>query len=188
MLKLRGEKMKMFKKNKKSGFTLMEMLVVITIISILAAAMVMGYGSMTKTAQRAKAVEAISQAAQALVFLRDKHGGVWPKKVLSQAGSDGSGKGMDKDVAKAFAAKGLLGVAKDEKGDPIGINAFGVFDPWAEAVLKKSKATVDSTVSSGGKVRDHIIYFAVDGEGEGITEATVGGETIRVRASAIACR
>ena len=42
MLKLRGEKMKMFKKNKKSGFTLMEMLVVITIISILAAAMVMG--------------------------------------------------------------------------------------------------------------------------------------------------
>ena len=41
-------------------------------------------------------------------------------------------------------------------------------------------------VPSGGKVQDHIIYYAVDDDGDGFTDATVGGENVKVRASAIA--
>ena len=188
--------MKMFKKDRKSGFTLMEMLVVLTIISILAAAMVVGYGSMTRTAQRAKAAEAVSQAASALVILRDKCSGVWPKAIRANHGSDGNGKGMVEDVAKVFARKGLLGISynksssgKEDDGSDIklvGISRFGVVDPWAESVLKKASANLTSKVSTGGTVQDHIIYYAVDEDGDGITEATVGGEKLEIRAGAVA--
>lgn len=173
------------KLKKTSGFTLIELLVVMTIISILAAAMVMGYGSMTRTAQRAKAAEAVSQAAQGLSILLSRTG-TWPAAIISHHGGDGTGKGMVEDVASEFASRSLLGVAKGTDGKPVGISRFGVVDPWAEAVLKNKNATISSRVSTGGTVQDHIIYYAVDVDGSGITEATVGGESIRVRATAIA--
>jgi prepilin-type N-terminal cleavage/methylation domain-containing protein len=177
--------MKMFKKDKKSGFTLMELLVVMTIIAILASAMVMGYGSVTRTAQRQKASEAVSQTAQALSILLNKTGS-WPAEIISYHGKDGAGRGMVKDVAKVFAKHNLLGISKDKSGEPIGISRFGVVDPWAEAVLKKEKATQSSRVSSGGTVLDHIIYYAVDEDGDGITVASVSGQTLEIRATAVA--
>ena len=172
------------KLKKKSGFTLIELLVVMTIIAILASAMVMGYGRMTQTAQRAKAAEAVSQAAQGLSILLSRTG-TWPAAIISHHGGDGTGKGMVMEVAKEFAARNLLGVAKGADGNPVGISRFGVVDPWAEAVLKKKNSTIASRVSTGGTVQDHIIYYAIDVEGSGITEATVGGESIKVRATAI---
>ena len=41
-------------------------------------------------------------------------------------------------------------------------------------------------VPSGGTVRDHVIYYALDTDLDGITEAKVCGETVKVRANAIA--
>ena len=51
---------------KKSGFTLVEMLVVIGIIAILAAASMVGYSKVVKSARRAKNQELVSNAATAL--------------------------------------------------------------------------------------------------------------------------
>ena len=171
---------------RSSGFTLIELMVVIGIIAILSGALMMGFGRITKTAQRAKAVEAIANAASALPILRQKNGNAWPKVILDYGGADGQGKGMVVDVAKKFAEKGLLGVSSDSSNNPIGISRCGVVDPWAEAVLKRQNADISTKVPAGGTVQNHIIYFAVDTDGDGITEATVGGQNIKVRAEAIA--
>ena len=178
--------------SKNKGFTLIEMLVVIGIIAILSGALLMGFGRVTKAAQRAKAVEAVSEAAQALVILRQKNDGVWPADITSFGGSDGSGKGMVEKVALKFAEYNMLGIAykKDEENENtiklLGISRCGVVDPWAEAVLKRSqKADAATKVPAGGTVQDHIIYFAVDTDGDGITVANVGGQAVQVRAEAI---
>ena len=171
------------KKNK--GFTLIEMLVVIGIIAILSGAMMMGFGRITKSAQRAKAVEAVSNAMQALVILRQKSSNVWPEDILKTEGADGQGKGMVEDVAKKFAEKNLLGISTKD-GKLIGVSRCGVVDPWAEAVLKRPQSNASTKVPSGGTVQDHIIYYAVDRDGDGITEASVGGQNVKVRAEAIA--
>ncbi len=174
-------------KTKNKGFTLIEMLVVIGIIAILSGALMIGFGRVTKSAQRAKATELVSQAAQALVILRQKNDGVWPAVLSGNfGGGDGAGRGMVADVAKAFGNSKLLGIAM-KGGLPIGISRCGVVDPWAEAVLKRdSNAQIGSAVPSGGTVQDHIIYFAVDDDGDGFTTATVGGQQVNVRAEAIA--
>ena len=172
---------------KDKGFTLVEVLVVIGIIAVLSGALMMGFGRMTKSAQRAKATEAVSQVAQALVILRQKNDNVWPPVVSGNfGGADGSGKGIVVDVAKRLAKFDLLDIAT--KGDNlVGISRCGVVDPWAESVLKRSEdANSETKVPSGGTVQDHIIYFAVDIDGDGITEATVGGQDVKVRAEAIA--
>jgi hypothetical protein len=41
-------------------------------------------------------------------------------------------------------------------------------------------------VLSGGTIRDHVVYFAIDTDLDGITEAKVCGEQVKVRANAIA--
>ena len=65
--------------DKKRGFTLIEILVVIGIIAVLSGALMMGFGRVTRSAQRAKATELVSQAAQALVILRQKNpNNTWP--------------------------------------------------------------------------------------------------------------
>ena len=177
----------------KRGFTLIEMLVVIGIIAVLSGALMMGFGRITKSAQRAKATELVSQAAQALVILHHTDG-TWPSAVINFGGGDGDGtadKGMVKDVAEVLAQYNLLSVACKDRAKkdytPIGVSRCGVVDPWAEAVLKRDKnADAGSQVPSGGTVRDHIIYFAVDEDGDGITTASVGREQVNVRAEAIA--
>ena len=166
------------------------MLVVIGIIAVLSGALMVGFGRVTKAAQRAKATELVSQAAQALAIMRQKNDNAWPSAV-SFGGGDGAGRGMVVDVARKLAEHKLLSVAcKDwDKQDytPIGVSRYGVLDPWAEAVLKRNNnATIASKVPSGGTVQDHIIYFAVDRDGDGITEASVGGQSVNVRAEAIA--
>lgn len=180
--------------NNKRGFTLIELMVVIGIIAILSGALMMGFSRITKSAQRAKAVETVSNVAQALVILRHKNGNAWPKVILDYEGADGQGKGMVVDVTKKFAEKSLLSISSKNPNPssgtanytPIGVNRCGLVDPWAEAVLKRPRADVSTKVPSGGTVQDHIIYYAVDRDGDGITEASVGGQNIKVRAEAIA--
>jgi len=175
---------------KNKGFTLIEILVVIGIIAILSGALMMGFGRMTGSAQRAKATELVSQAAQTLVIMRQNEKNKrWPS-VVSFGGADGDGKGMVVDVARKLAELKLLNVAckNREKKDytPVGISRCGVVDPWAEAVLKRNvNADLGTKVPSGGTVQNHIIYFAVDEDGDGITTASVGGQQVNVRAEAI---
>ena len=179
----------------KRGFTLIEMLVVMGIIAVLTGSLIVGFGRISKTAQRAKAQETVSNAASALSILLQQNG-AWPKKIIDCAGSNNEGKGMTKEIASIFARKKLMGVSYDVNSTdytPIGTDRCGIVDPWAVAVLKRSVAAYENTkVPSGGTVKDHRIYYAIDEDGDGIVgqgeDVQVGNPPtkIRVRATAIA--
>ncbi len=177
----------------RKGFTLIEMLVVLGIIAVLSGALLVGFGRVTKSAQRVRAQETVSNVATALNILLQRKG-AWPKELLTAYGStggmDGEGKGCVEDVARVFAKNNLLGISYKTSDGVItlqGSDRCGIVDPWAVAVLKRSLNNNQSTaVPSGGTVKSHIIYYAIDTDLDGITEAKVCRDDIKVRASAIA--
>lgn len=178
-------------KREKNGFTLIEMLVVMGIIAVLAGTLLVGMGRIRKTAQRAKAQEIVSNAATALgvIFQSEMN---WPQLLIKNNNSDHN---LNENTSKVFVRFKLLGVSYDTQSFDIanrkgvikltGIDRFGIVDPWAAAVLKRDKtATKGSKVPTGGTVEDHILYYAIDVDGDGVTEAKVNGKTVRVRAPA----
>ena len=188
----------------KKGFTMLEMLVVVGIIAILAGASMLGYSKIVKSAKKAKTQELVSNAATALTHILSANDGVWPDELLKGL-KNGNGR-LDADKARNFLSRryNLLGLAYNQKDvGPAGTDDFlknktwddlkligkdrcGVVDADAEAVLKRSKqATTGAKVPSGGTVEDHILYFAIDEDGNGFTEAQVeGGGTLKIRATA----
>ena len=180
----------------KLGFTLVEMLVVIGIIAVLSAAAMVGYSKVVKSAKKAKTQELVSNAAAALTQILSKNGDVWPEYLTDQVDAKGNGR-LDKEVSKVFVRYNLLGLSykrKDKSGgdgpdniELTGKDRCGVVDAEAEAVLKRSQTAVDGTkVPSGKTVKEHVLYFAIDKKGTGITEASVeGGGTLKIRAVAV---
>lgn len=168
----------------RTGFTLVEMLVVIGIIVILIGASIGGYSKMTKSAERSKAQELVSNAATALTVYFQQEG-VWPKRIISVGAKDGR---LDERVAYILAKKGLFSLSTGDS-KLIGADRFGIVTPWAMQTIKRE----GNSASTGSKVRgtnstveDHILHFAVDLDGDGIVEgANVGGTSIDVRATAI---
>ena len=158
----------------KKGFTLMEMVVVVGIIGILMAALLSGFGKAPKKAERAKCQELVSNIATAMTAFFDENG-AWPQRVIQN--SNGTS-GMDRDFAGWLKT---IGVSVDTDG----AERYGVVSPWAQAMLKNSKsATESSKVFGGGTVRSHRLLYAVDLDGDGIIEASVGGENVKIRATA----
>ncbi|MDD6031528.1 MAG: type II secretion system protein [Kiritimatiellae bacterium] len=182
---------------RKLGFTMIEMLVVMGIIAILSGALMAGFGRVTKSAQRARAQETVSNVATSLTAMLQKKGR-WPTEedgaIKKHGGSDGSGYGTVEQVARVFGKLGFMNISyKGGTGTGmqlIGTDRCGIVDPWAQAVLKRTKGGQgtgkDLTVPSGGKVQDHVVYYAIDEDLDGIVEAQVCGERVKVRASAIA--
>lgn len=172
---------------KQQGFTLVEMLVVMGIIAVLVGSLVAGFSRMTKTAQKAKAQETVSNAATALAAILTNEGR-WPKAVLSQSGQQ-----MNEKVAVALARRGLMSVTYKTTTDndgttvytPDGVDKYGILDPWGAAVLKRSPSGGSGqSVPSGRTVADHLLWFAVDKDGDGVI-TTAEGAPVDVRASAI---
>lgn len=174
---------------KKSGFTLVEMLVVIGIIAVLSAAGMVGYSRVIKSARKAKTVELVSNVATALTHILTKEG-TWPEELL-QNGGNGQ---LDKDVAKVFIRYNLLGLSYNQKTGSegnytlIGKDRCGIVDAEAEAVLKRNKRAQESTpVPSGKTVREHILYYAIDEDGDGFTDVRLkdSGMQLKIRATAV---
>ena len=174
---------------KKSGFTLVEMLVVIGIIAVLSAAGMVGYSRIIKSARKAKTVELVSNAATALTHILNKEG-TWPEELL-QNGGNGQ---LDKDIAKVFIRYNLLGLSYNQKSGSegnytlVGKDRCGIVDAEAEAVLKGNKRAQESTpVPSGKTVREHILYYAIDEDGDGFTNVRMrdSGMQLKVRATAV---
>lgn len=176
----------------KKGFTLIEMLVVIGIIAVLVGASIGGFSAMTRTAEKAKCQELVSNVATALTVMFQQEG-VWPKRLAKNGASDGQ---LDADVAYAFVAgptKYLsLSNSGAKNGRLTGIDRFGVVSPWAVSLIKRkgNGASLSDVVSAGPNgsmtVKDHILHYALDLDGDGIIQgANVGGQVIDVRATAI---
>ena len=174
---------------KKSGFTLVEMLVVIGIIAVLAAASMIGYTRIIKSARKTKNVELVANVATALTYILTKEGS-WPEELLQ--GSENSQ--LDKNVAKVFIRYNLLGLSYNQKTGSegnytlTGKDRCGIVDAEAEAVLKRNKRANESTsVPSGKSVQEHILYYAIDDDGDGFTYATLkdSGKQLKIRATAV---
>lgn len=167
----------------RSGFTLIEMLVVIGIITVLIGASIGGFSQMTKSAEKAKAQELVSNVATALSALFQQEG-AWPKRLAANGGSDGE---LNEKTAYALVA----GTTKylsltTENGKLAGLDRFGVVTPWATAVIKRkgTAASLSDKVSGTTTVQDHILHYALDLDGNGVVEANVGGEAVKIRATA----
>lgn len=168
------------------GFTLVEMLVVMGIIAVLIAASLGGYSAMTKSAEKQKCQELVSNTATALTALfNDK--GYWPEALLK--GNAGQDAQLDEKAAYPLAVGNYMSLAYDKaKKATIGLDACGVVDPWALVVVKRagSGASASTPVPGGKTVGDHVLHYALDLDGNGIVEgASVGGTPIDVRATAI---
>ena len=173
----------------KKGFTLIEMLVVIGIIAVLVGASVGGFSAMTRTAEKAKCQELVSNVATALTVMFQQEGS-WPKRLAKNGATDGQ---LDADAAYAFVAGSTKYLSlSSANGRLIGLDRFGVVSPWAAALLKRkgSSASLSDVVSAGPNgqmtVQDHILHYALDLDGDGIIQgASVGNQSIDVRATAI---
>ena len=167
----------------RRGFTLIEMLVVIGIIAILTGAAIGSFSAMTKTAEKAKAQELVSNAATALTALFQQEG-AWPKRLISN-----NNKQLDKDAAVPLAKGGYFSLTTKGSGSDMqlsGLDKFGIVTPWASAVIKRrgTNAQLGDSVTGTTKVQDHILYYAIDLSGQGVVQATVGGESVKIRATA----
>lgn len=179
----------------KKGFTLMEMLIVIGIISVLMGITIGTLGGFSKKAKRAKDQEIVSNAATALnIILQNKR--EWPVELLNAQTKDTTGSlVLDENACLAFIKNNLLDIAsKNENGkkrvDPQGPDRFGILDSAAADVVKRGSTSVQlSTIVPGYKtekktVQDHRIRFAIDNDYDGFTEVQIAGETYKVRANA----
>ena len=166
-----------------SGFTLIEMLVVIGIISVLIGATIGGYSAMTRTAEKAKAQELCSNVATALTAIFQEEG-AWPKRLIAEGQSDGK---LDARTAYALVSGKRKTFSLTKNGNQLGgHDRFGIISPWAMAVVKRlgSSASLGSMVGTK-TVEDHILHFALDLDGDGkILGANVGGQSIDIRATA----
>lgn len=167
--------------NLDSGFTLIEMLVVIGIIAVLTGASIAGYSKMVKSAERAKCQELVSNVATALTALYQREG-AWPKRLISN-GASGDGE-LNKEAALPLAKGGYFSLGHTDT-KLIGADRFGILTPWAAAVVKKRGTGASEGDAVGSKtVKDHILRYALDLEGRGVVEANVGGATVKIRATA----
>ena len=163
----------------KKGFTLIEMLVVIGIIAALIAASFGGYSAMIRSAERARATDLVKQVATALSVMYEANDGTWPLRIARTGETGGE---LD-DMAAYSLVEGSTKYLNlmHSGGKLIGNDRFGVLDPWGLTIMKQrgQSATL-------GDVRKHLLWFAVDTDGDGIISgAKVGGEDVNVRATAI---
>lgn len=164
----------------RKAFTLVEMLVVIGIIAVLVGASIGGFAGMTRAAENKKCQELVANTATALTYLfQDK--GMWPKCLRNGA----SAQLLDKSAALALAKTMSLTTSNSQLA---GLDRFGIVTPWAMTVIKRkgNSASESSVVPSGGTIKDHILRYAIDDDGDGIIKnVSVGGESVSVRATAI---
>ena len=168
----------------RSGFSLVEMLVVIGILAVLIGASIGGYSAMTRRAEAARGRELVSNVATALNILFQRQGH-WPKRLLTESQGNGH---LTEEASRCLVENGLMSLMRDSSTKKlIGLDRCGIVTPWATTALKRHSLTDDGLsirVPSGGTVEDHQLRFALDDDGDGIVEVRLATKTVKVRTNA----
>ena len=157
----------------KKGFTLVEILVALGILGLLMGVLTYSFASAPEKANKAKCYTFVKQVEVALGLVE------WTPRLYDNMNNE---TGLDEVTAYPIARK-LDYKTKD--GKMAGYGRFGVVTPWAEQAIKQNgnSAELSTLVPTGGTIKDHRLRFALDADGDGITEAQVGGEALRIRAN-----
>ena len=167
----------------RRGFTLVEMLVVIGILAVLIGIGISSFSSSTKKAQRTRGQELVSNVTTALEAIYQREGS-WPRRILANGASDGR---LDESVAYELAKRKTLTLTYDkDTKKTTGLDRCGVVTPWALDTIKSvgQSANNGTYVRTGGTVKDHVLHYAVDTDGDGYVDASVGGASVHIRGSA----
>ena len=154
---------------RRGGFTLVEMLVVIGIISILLASIMPAYTYIQKVALQTRAQELVSNAATALTLYIERER-VWPDEILQSRGV------FDEKVCYVLQDVGLLDVTTlsgyDNDGKPK-INKdspdrFGLLDPWGQKLLKRNP----KMTTASEDIKKHLLQFRIDTDFNGMVTSS----------------
>jgi len=163
------------------GFTLVEMLVVIGILGLLAAALVGSFSHIKMTARQAQAQTLASETATALsLYLQQERG--WGDVLLTK-------EEMDKEACGVLQEKRLFDLTtykKDSSGNMTAeintesLDRFGLLDPWGRALLR---ANPDLGESEAAK---HRLQIRLDTDFDGYVDAGEGApEGLKIRGSVL---
>lgn len=169
---------------RRCGFTLVEMLVVIGMIGILAAALISSFSHIKTVARQSQAQSLVSEVATAFnLYLQQER--EWPAAWLAS-------EEMDENVCKVFQDKHLLDLTtyltNSVAINPNSLDRFGMLDPWGRAGLRKNPkiASAGATIESGGKLSDHRIQYRLDKDFDGYVDLSEGSpKGAKVRASVL---
>ena len=167
----------------RRGFTLIEMLVVLGILAVLIGIGIGSFSSATRKAQKTRGQELVSNVATALEAVYQREG-CWPRRILANGASDGL---LDENVAYELAKRKVMTLTyKDSEKKTSGLDCCGVVTPWAQDAIKSAGqgANTGTRVQTGGTVKDHVLHYAVDVDGDGYVNASVGGVSVNIRGSA----
>lgn len=173
--------MKKFKNSGQRGFTLVELLVVIGIIGLLAAAMMTSVGRLKNSAKRAKAQGAVSDAYTALNLYLQKERR-WHVAMINALE-------MDPVVCKVLAENHLLDVKVDFGNlNSTSSDRFGFLDEWGRDALRRNPtiSTAAQLGFDGIKIEDRRIQFRLDLDNDGYVDANEGSpKGLTIRASVV---
>ena len=97
---------------------------------------------------------------------------------------------MDENVAYELAKRNAMTLTYDSNTKKTtAADRCGVLTPWAQDVVKRSTSgsvSEGTKVPTGGTIKDHRVHFAVDIDGDGYVDASVNGESVRIRGAAVA--
>jgi prepilin-type N-terminal cleavage/methylation domain-containing protein len=168
----------------RSGFTLVEMLVVIGMIGILAAALIASFSHIKTVARQSHAQAQVSEVATAFnLYLQQER--EWPAEWLAS-------EEMDPDVCKVFQNRHLLDLTTWSSSNSVinanSIDRFGMLDPWGRAALRKNPkiSSASAAIESGGKLSDHRIQYRLDKDFDGYVDSGEGApKGVKIRASVL---
>ena len=169
------------KRADKSGFTLVEMLVVIGIIGVLAGALVGSVGHLKRSAKRAKAQNMVSDAYTALNLYLQKERDWHPRMINALE--------MDELVCEKLVQQQLIDMKVDiGKSNSTSLDRFGLLDEWGRDALRRNPLISASTQTGfdGIRIEDRRIQFRLDQNLDGYVDATEGAPNgLRVRSSVV---
>lgn len=181
--------------NKKRGFTMVELLIVIGIIGMLSTVLIVSFGKVKSIAMRNEAQKVVDQAKVSLeaVLLAKQS---WPVVLINNMSQ-----GFNRDVCWYLQQNNYMDLTTKEKNRQNGVwdwsetslDRFGLLDPWGRTALKINTGAKSDTEELGnGNVsvfRDHVLQYRLDLNGDGFIDSSdcrgcsMPVEGMRIRAS-----